>query len=244
VSTATVTKPCIDCGDPVQVEIPGDIEVPFFREQLAKYPRCEQHTAENAQRIDTELAHRREVEDTWRQEQRERDCGLPVSLRRLAWEDRDTKAIKAARQWSEGELRGLVLLGAVGRGKTYLAATAAWHRLRYEPLRWTSASALVGQLDGGFGSIERSRAMSIINGHLALIIDDIDKARPTATVAEMLLLAIDQRITWRRPLLVTMNTEYAELASKLPEPFGEAIVSRLRGYCKGYRLGGPDRRVS
>lgn len=245
----TITKPCHDCERPVKVDIPDDL-TGIYRRILEETPqRCAPHQAEAEKRWEREDHEREEAEIAATVQQRERACGLPPELRRLSWDDIDTvgtraRAVAAARRWADGDLRGLLLLGAVGRGKTFIAAAAAWHRLRHESLRWTSASALVAALDGGFGSEGRSTALGIINGRGGLVLDDLDKVRPTTYVAEMLLLAIDNRITAGRPLIVTMNTEPSELAKHLPEPFGDAIVSRLRGYCKGYRLAGADRRVS
>ena len=45
------------------------------------------------------------------------------------------------------------------------------------------------------------------------------------------------------PLLVTTNLGLDALAAKFPEPFGDAIVSRLAGYCEAFALQGHDRRL-
>jgi DNA replication protein DnaC len=76
-----------------------------------------------------------------------------------------------------------------------------------------------------------------------LILDDLDKVRPTAFAAESLFLAIDQSLTERRSLLVTTNWMPSEFAMQWPKPYGDAIVSRLVGYCELHRLTGQDRRL-
>jgi DNA replication protein DnaC len=245
-ATTLITKSCADCKRRVRVEIPDEL-TGMYRRLLEETPaRCPKHEAENEMRWAERDRQREQAAAAQLVEQRERDCGLPLGLRRLALSDPDPAravVVKAAEEWADGRLRGLLLIGLVGTGKTHLASAAAWHRLRYEPLRWSSASHLVAQLDSGFGSMERTHALGIVRSRRGLVIDDLDKARPSAYVAEALLLAIDTRITAGASLLVTMNTEPAELGKHFPEPFGEAIVSRLRAYCRGYRLGGQDRRV-
>lgn len=242
-TTTAITKTCTVCGVPVAAEIPDELRG-MFREMAEALPvRCPEHEAEAEARYREEDARGEQARIASLVERRERDCGIPVELRRLAWEP-DSPAVRAAKRWAEGEQRGVLLIGMVGRGKSCLAATAAWERLRHEMVRWTSASAFVNALDHGFGSVERQGALKLAKGTRSLVLDDLDKARPTATVAEQLLLAIDSRITRGGSLLVTMNTEPSELAKHFPEPFGDAIVSRLRGYCKAYRLNGPDRRVA
>jgi DNA replication protein DnaC len=242
-TTTAITKPCSDCRVPVVVEIPDDV-MGMWRTKLEELPvRCDIHEAEAEARYVEEEGREESARIAQLVHQRERDCGLPSELRRLAWEPRETAAVKAAKRWAAGELPGLLLIGAVGRGKTWLAATAAWHRLGVEPIRWTLGSDLVAMIDAGFGSTERSQALNIVRSARGLVLDDLDKVRPTAAVAEMMLLAIDKRITAGRPLLVTTNCEPSELAKHFVEPYGDAIVSRLRGYCRAYRLGGDDRRV-
>jgi len=246
-SAATlITKHCVDCAKPVTVPVDDEVTGIYHRLMEELPARCREHEAAYEARWLEDEQQRECAESARLVEQRERDCGLPPELRRLTLSDPNPEralVVQAAEEWADGRLRGLLLIGTVGRGKTHMAAAAAWHRLRYEPVRWTSASALVAQLDSGFGSMERTQALAVVRSRRGLVLDDLDKARPSAYVAEMLLLAIDTRVTAGASLMVTMNTEPAELGKHFAEPFGEAIVSRLRSYCKAFRLGGPDRRV-
>ena len=76
-----------------------------------------------------------------------------------------------------------------------------------------------------------------------LILDDLDKVRPTVFAAESIFLAIDQSLTEERSLLVTTNWMPSEFAKQWPKPHGDAIASRLVGYCELHRLTGQDRRL-
>jgi DNA replication protein DnaC len=77
-----------------------------------------------------------------------------------------------------------------------------------------------------------------------LVLDDLDKTRPTPVAAEQLFLAIDHRIENRVPLAVTTNLSLAEIATRYEQPFGEAIASRLAGYCARHTITGVDRRMA
>jgi DNA replication protein DnaC len=74
--------------------------------------------------------------------------------------------------------------------------------------------------------------LATLTGTSALVLDDLDKTRPTEYGAEQIFLAVDGAVTSGRALLVTTNLGLGQLAGKWPQPFGEAIASRLAGYCK------------
>lgn len=173
---------------------------------------------------------------------------MPDALRRLRFEaldGLDGLAVAAARAWSAGELAGLVLTGSFGVGKTWLAAAAALERMaRGRQVAWRVAPLLMAQLGSGFGSPAHERAMQLLTeGRCALVLDDLDKTRPTAFGAEQIFLAVDHAVTNGRALLVTTNLSPAGLAANWPEPFGDAIVSRLLGYCRVVPVPGEDRRL-
>jgi DNA replication protein DnaC len=78
------------------------------------------------------------------------------------------------------------------------------------------------------------------NPKLALVLDDIDKAKPTDFARDILFELIDERINNRASLLITTNMNSGEFA----EAYGEAIASRVAGYCEAKRIDGDDRRQS
>ena len=134
-------------------------------------------------------------------------------------------------------------MGPVGAGKTYSAATAAWAMLERRPLIWTSAPLLFARLGSGLGSPARDRAVEILTSRKALVLDDLDKARPTEYGAEQIFLAVDNRVSNGVSLLATTNLSLAEISQRFPEPYGEAIASRLAGYCEVRKIEGRDRRL-
>lgn len=162
-------------------------------------------------------------------------------------------AVAAARRWAEGSILGLVLAGPVGLGKTRLAGIAAqaliYRRIKglsgtsldrsVMPVRWVSVPDLIHKSKGDFGSDRRREAEKIITGAGAIVLDDIDKVKPTEVALDLLFEAIESRTNNGAQLLVTTNMRYPELVQLLGDP----IASRIAGYCEGVRMVGEDRRT-
>jgi DNA replication protein DnaC len=177
---------------------------------------------------------------------------LPAALRSARLVDLDvdgrTTALAAARRWATGELEGVVLLGPIGVGKTTIAAATvveyASGNLHRSTPRWINTVQALNDLSRGFNDRRRLDAMDALDAKKSpLVLDDIDKAKPNANAAAILFGAIDSCMTRRRQLLVTTNLMPSQLAANWPKPYGEAIASRLAGYCEMHRLTGSDRRL-
>lgn len=233
-----------DCGASFKQEIPDGP----WGARLARFPASCEACAAEAERIDREQEAARELrERAEARARRERLCGIPAKQRAIGWTSIDSsgRPAEAAMSWARGELPALVLSGSVGVGKTYLAAAAAWTRLELAPLRWFTVPLLFARLGAGFGTGDRDDALRVLAGTCALVLDDLDKVRATEYAAEQLFVAIDGRAAAGAPLLVTTNLSLGQIAAKFPEPFGEAIASRLgdREYCAAVILEGEDRRL-
>jgi IstB-like ATP binding protein len=239
------------CGAKFEREVPVGLTEPWLSKlkAWAACPACsEQQVTELAEDKATREAHAREEQlrlEARAVSARRRRSGIPKMLCGLGWEDvadNGLDVLGAAQAWGIGDLLGLLLTGAVGRGKTWLAAAAANARLELGPVCWFSTPALLAQLGLSFGD-DRREALEALAGSTALVLDDIDKARPSEYAAERLFLAIDSRLTSGAPLLVTTNLGLDALAARFPDPVGDAIVSRLAGYCEAFVLQGHDRRL-
>jgi DNA replication protein DnaC len=203
-------------------------------------------------------------------QQRVYASGLPAKHSDLVLDDMDLNdpAVAACRAWVDQQplrdtrseyLRqtewedipkptpgsGLLLSGPVGVGKTHLAAATTGTCIRRGArVHWMSGPLLFARLQAGIGTDEHARVLSVLTGRDALALDDLDKARPTAYGAENVFLAIDGRVNNLVPLIVTTNLSISELAQHWPEPYGEAIASRIAGYCRHIKLTGHDRRTA
>lgn len=240
----TVQTDLCDCGTPVTRELPDDDSK---LSQLIRdlKPVCAECT--EAQRL-ADLAKKEEEQREDRRAMRFYrldQSGLPAKYHGLRVRELDhpSSVLDPVEDWAEHG-GGLLLTGDIGRGKTSLAGAAAWQRLDQRPVIWTSAPLLFARLGSGLGSEQRNWALDTLANTKGLVLDDIDKARPTEYGAEQVFLAVDQRVEHEAPLLVTSNLSPAKLAEHWPEPYGPAIASRLVGYCKVVRIDGEDRRLS
>lgn len=236
----TDTRPCGDCGAPVTREL----AVGAFAEKINALPfYCDDCIRVAAEQSAAEELERRDEQQQRNLERRLKDSGMPNQHRVMLGDLEHTAALLvAAEDWAlQGG--GLLLTGDIGRGKTTIAGAACWLRLQSHPVIWTSAPLLLARLGSGLDSEAHAWAVRTLAGRTALVLDDIDKARPTPYGAEQVFLAVDQRVEHEAPLLVTTNLSPGQLAEKWPEPYGPAIASRLVGYCKVARVEGTDRRL-
>jgi len=236
-----LTEPCANCGRDVQREIRPGLLAELAR-KLA--PICDECAAA-AEQEDRER-HEREADQARAERVRDRIArsGLPAKYHDLTLDglDHDPAVIAAALSWVV-DGGGLLLTGPVGVGKTMVAGVAARARLERAAVVWLTAPLLFARLGSGFDSPQRDEALEVLSGRSTLVLDDIDKARPTEYGAEQIFVAVDQRVEHRAALLVTSNLKPSQLAERWPSPYSEAITSRLVGYCEVVAVGGVDRRL-
>lgn len=164
-----------------------------------------------------------------------------IDLGTLDVDGRET-ALAAAREFGASERAGLLLTGGVGVGKSTIAAAAAKRYIvHHGSLRWVDVVDLCLRLTTN-GPLRAEAFERLVDHDGALVLDDLDKARPSAFAAEVVLSAVSNAVGNLRPLIVTTNLPVSSLAEHWPEPFGEAIASRLVGYCTICAVTGHDRR--
>jgi DNA replication protein DnaC len=181
--------------------------------------------------------------------------GLPPKWRDLSWDDLDSsesnarkEAVKAAAAWAAATAYsplGVLLAGPVGIGKTRIAATAAATRLANGgALRWMPVTNLMMKLSYDFGHPDREKALAWLeSGEGALVLDDLDKVKPSDWQLAPLFTAINRWVDHEQPLLVTCNKTLAELERDFGERYGAPIASRLAEHCEVFEIKGRDRRV-
>lgn len=246
-TTATRTGRCA-CGAEVTRPAGEGKFAAFIDRMPFVCAACQAKAEESDQERERDFEHDAQVR---RRQQRRVLSGIPDRLADLRLEQLDPcREVFAAQEWlrraaddEHKHRRGLVLTGNVGVGKTHLAAAAAGTLLDIQPLRWLTGPLLLARLGTGMGTPERHEILSVLLGRKAIVLDDLDKARASDYGAEQVFAAIDTRVTEGVPLLITTNLDLAELAERWPQPYGEAIASRLVGFCEVVHMQGPDRRM-
>jgi DNA replication protein DnaC len=241
-----------DCGAPVRRELPDDappfVRAMAIRQRESGFVQC----AACGEREEAERAAReREEARAVARERRRQLAGLPPKWAGQTFAALDDdgprrRALLRAGEWARGELAGLVLWGPVGRGKTAIAAAAANLRMERSAVRWLPVADLLLDLRMPFDSPEYARAvrkLDAMKGRAALVLDDLDKLKPTEHAVQPLYVAVNGWIEAELPLLVTLNRDLDELMAWMPETFGEALASRLSGYCATVEVSGRDRRI-
>lgn len=230
------------CGRRVRLQVPtGDTPHARYIRALSRSVNCAECT-EEAQRLEAAIEARKAMEA------RVSKSWLPRELHGLRWADLDpdeegrNAAISTIKRWSSEdgfEPSILTLAGPVGTGKTRLAATAMWAKMRRgSSMRWLSVARLVTMDRAGFGSTEKHDATQVLMGRQGLVLDDLDKVNPTESVRSLIFQAIDGRDQAGIPMLLTTNLT----SKKLGDVMGEAIHSRLTRPGAFLMMNGRDRR--
>jgi DNA replication protein DnaC len=162
------------------------------------------------------------------------------------------RAVAIARRWMAGDrLDGanLILVGAVGAGKTGLA----WSVLRElvddgESGPFVNARDLLAELRDSYrtGNAPGLYGRALRVG--VLVLDDLGAERPTAWAVEQFARLIDHRYTHLTPTILTSNLEPDALLRHLAvdgdAANGQRIISRICDGATQLRIAAGDRRLS
>ena len=182
--------------------------------------------------------------------------GLPHQIRPDSEQERPSADV----------LKGMVLMGSPGTGKTHLMTGFAYRATIELGIScvFQGFTELLSELRQGYS--DGKSDIEIIEPHLqtdVLIIDDLGKGRNTAWELSILDTLITERYNHHRLIMATTNyTEREEdtlrervlsrdrteteqyLADTLRKRVGERIYSRLREMCYFQSLQGTDRRLA
>lgn len=145
-----------------------------------------------------------------------------------------------------GSRRGLVIVGRVGRGKTYAACAALRELAMGERVLFANFEDVLEEIRQSFGKAEGD-VVARYSAAPVLCLDDFGKSRPTEWSLPLMWRLVDRRSANGRPTVYTTQYDGASLADRLRVPGDDstaaAILSRMRD-SDVVRLDGPDRRGS
>lgn len=157
--------------------------------------------------------------------------------------------------------RSIYITGKNGRGKTYKACQyAKGYLIRHttrqygvmacrKSVRFVTSQQISSLLKSSWTRwdvAEEDVFMRLIGVDL-LVLDDLGKEVPSEWSAGNIFRIIDERWSAHKPVIITSQFSSVTIADRMcdasPETL-DALKSRLRGWCDGEVLDGPDRRVS
>lgn len=142
----------------------------------------------------------------------------------------------------EKENIGLILTGAVGTGKTYLASAIANALIEKEiSVKMTNFAVILNDMMNL--EINKNKYVEKLNKYRLLIIDDFGMERDTPFATEHIFNVIDSRYRANKPLILTTNLNAAQLTapSNLKE---QRIYSRILEMAIPILFTGENRRLS
>ncbi|MEM1203296.1 MAG: ATP-binding protein [Acidobacteriota bacterium] len=141
--------------------------------------------------------------------------------------------------WRGGRWASVLILGAVGSGKSYFATELAWRWwLDGSEVRFATGAGLVARVFGGdWDELERARNVDL------LVLDDFDRGVSARGFDEVVQPVLLHRLGDCRPVVLTTNTPMTRGAAGIPTLFQKsaAIADRLRDGLI-VPVGGPSRR--
>lgn len=160
--------------------------------------------------------------------------------------DPNNKLILAMQRYVENfkkfhaEGKGILLYGAVGTGKTFLAACTANAIIdKGIPTLMTSVSYIANKLMGMFEG--KNEYIESLNNYPLLVLDDLGAERNTEYMNEVVYTIINARYKARLPLIVTTNLTTEQL--KAPTDVTMArTYSRVLEMCFPIKVEGVDIR--
>lgn len=135
--------------------------------------------------------------------------------------------------------KGLVLLGACGTGKTFLACCIANALLEQGyTAKVTTFAEIANALQAGF---DKQSVYDELNRVDLLVLDDFDSERDTSYMNEVVFTVIDQRTAAQKPVIVTTNLEMKDFKTAATIERNR-VLSRLKETCIPFAVKGTDRR--
>lgn len=146
------------------------------------------------------------------------------------------------KDWQPGnDGKGLILVGDTGTCKTRMVAQIAKRLIMRDGincrlLRASNFAKIVRAQYSKASENEARREMRELETVRVLILDDIGKQATTEGIEEAVFELVEERITNKRPMIVTANATGKELEAMMSSDRGRPLVRRLREFCEPHAV--------
>ena len=160
-------------------------------------------------------------------------------------------ALAAARGIVAGKrMRGMLLMGLPGRGKTHLMVGLGRALLDNDrDAGYYNMVRLISRIQDSYsdyGSETRRAIIESVASHEVVLLDDLGKEHASANVESIVYELFDALHVARATLVVSTNVPAAKSEGyrgpTLPDRYDEAVRSRLKAMCERFVVKGEDRR--
>jgi DNA replication protein DnaC len=163
-----------------------------------------------------------------------------------AWPEKvDRQAIESAMGLGFIERHeNILLVGGIGLGKTMIASNIAHAAIQAGlSVRFTTASAMLGELINQDSSAALKRAFRRYTSPAVLVIDELGYLAYGARHADVLFEVVNQRYELQRPLIITTNRTFKEWGELFPNATCVLpLVDRLVHRCEVIHIEGKSYR--
>ena len=136
--------------------------------------------------------------------------------------------------------KGLLLLGGVGTGKTYIACMIANALIdKSYPVLVTNFARILSTLQGTF---DKQNYLDSLNRFKLLVIDDLGSERDTGYAKELVFSIIDSRYRAGLPMIITTNLTIQKLATE-SDLADKRVYDRILERCYPVEVAGESRRM-
>ncbi len=145
-------------------------------------------------------------------------------------------------RWEEIKAKGagLLLMGGVGTGKSFLAGCIANALLAKKvPVLFTSFGKLVRFMTTYSG--DKNKCLQSLNKFDLLVLDDLGAERQSSFALELVFEIVDERVKSGLPLIVSTNLTQRELYEQKDVNYAR-IYDRITSVCAPVVLNGTSRR--
>jgi len=135
-------------------------------------------------------------------------------------------------------IKGLVLYGKTGRGKTH-TLYAIKNFLKDSRIRVYSWQEVLFETKNNFNTSDSSNILKEVKYSDFIFIDDIGVEKDSDWSQEMLYMIINYAYIHEKPVFLSTNLNLVEFG----ERYGDRIMARLEEMAEFYELKGADRRI-